>query len=1858
MPKQDVPVSGAADAGLSPLKRAYLALEALQARCRALEEARAEPVAVVGMACRLPGGADTPDNFWSLLRSGTHAVAEVPPGRWDAAAYFDPDPDAPGRMCTQRGGYLSEPVDAFDPQFFGISPREAETMDPQQRLLLEVAWEALENAAQVTDRLAGSDTGVFVGITSHDYADFHLTGLGARQLGAHTITGNTHNAAAGRLSYCFGFQGPCMAVDTACSSSLVAVHLACRSLLDGECRRALAGGVNLILSPIASIALSQGRVLAPDGTCRAFDAAAAGMVRGEGCAVLVLKRLSDARQDRDNILAVIRGSAINQDGPSSGLTVPNGPAQEALVRRALLNAGLGAADVDYIEAHGTGTLLGDPIELRALASVFAPDRTRPLVVGSVKTNIGHLEACAGLAGLLKVILALQHGEIPPHLHFQRPTPHLDWAGLPFTVPTTIRPWPSNGRPRSAGVSSFGFSGVNAHVVLGDAPAPPAGQDAAGVTVAERPLHVLALSGRSERSLAQLAQRYIECLSGNPGLPLEDVCHSANTGRLHAGCRLAIVAASGEDARAQLGAFLQHQRTAQAPDAPGEPRIAFLFSGQGSQRWGMARELYETQPTFRRRLRQCSNILSDLQHQLLEVLYGSDHALLDRTEYAQPALFAVGYALAELWQSWGVRPTFVMGHSLGEYVAACVAGVFSVEDGLRLVAARGRLMQALPQAGGMLAVFAPADLIEPEIRADRASVAIAAYNGPENLVISGCQTALAGIAGRLRAAGIRCQPLRVSHAFHSPLMEPVLDAFAARLRQVPMVSPRVDLISNVSGEVVGSEVASPQYWLRHLREPVRFGTGIATAGTCDAFLEIGPQPTLLALGQASPGDRGSAWLPSLRPGVSDWQQMLESLSELYRRGAGIDWRGVDRDYVRRRVALPTTPFQRQRCWPDASRQAAVDTAGAGLGATGHPLLGARLDLASTREVYFQSQVSHDRPVYLQDHRVFNEVVVPAAAYLEMAVAAVMTGLGWDRVAIRDAVFQEALHLPEAQLTTLQTRLQLHRGGNAEFEIHSRADGNWVRHVTGRLSREAVVDAPSLPEWRGAIQEPIEVEAIYRRAQQCGVKFGDRFRLLRGTWRHDTAALGEIGHPAQAHADNDPYRMHPAMLDAALQVIGAVFADQDGADTYLPLALDRLQYLCPIGAAGWARAQVSPGEHSLRADIQVLTADGRPAVVLEGLHLQRVERLGAPARPAHADWLYAIDWQSFPGEPPGKAGAGRWIVLGLDGDPLTTALTRRLERQGDTVTSVRPGTRFASLPGGEIRIDPREAADYRRLLEEQRQSRPTGIVQLWAARPAEDPVAAATLGWQSALHLMQATAAVSALPLWLVTRGAQFGGGAAGPGHAPLWGLTRAANLEQPERRCCCIDLDGEDDDAAAGWLIDEIYRADPEDQLAFRAGVRHVARLVRRSTGTGAATVVSPDGTYLVTGGLGGLGFATACWLVESGARSLLLVGRSPAPADLTPQLEALRRDGARVEIVQADIADAEQVGELLALIERRMPPLRGIFHAAGVLDDGLLGQQTPDRFHRVLAPKALGAWHLHRLTQGTPLDCFVLYSSFAALVGSVGQSSYAAANAFLDALAHHRHALGLPALSINWGAWAEVGMTARSSLGSRLAEQGLGGIQTADGLRVLAHLLATDAVQIGVAPVDWRRFAEAAPGGRIPPLFAVLADELATTGTAATELPQDDPARALRIASPDIRQGMIVTQLRLHVAQVLGLTGDQVGLERPLSGLGLDSLMAVELRNRVRAHLGIDVPLVRFMADASISVLASELGDRFAEAPDNLAIDPPSPASGALAGELPNVDDLNDEEVDALLATLLAEEASTGRRGAGLTSDAPDRGWQ
>jgi iturin family lipopeptide synthetase A len=906
------------------LKKAVLAIDKLRFKLSSLEAQRSEPIAVVGMGCRFPREADTPEAFWRMLRDGVDGISEVPPERWDVDAYYDADPQAPGKLCTRYGGFLST-VDAFDAAFFGITPREARCMDPRQRLLLEVAWEALENAAEAADALAGSPVGVFVGICGNDYHSL-LQNAGAAADDPLVLPGNALSIATGRLSYFLRLQGPNMAIDTACSSSLVAVHLACQSLRAGECDMALAGGVNLILAPGATVMLSKAGMMAPDGRCKTFDAAADGYVRGEGCGIVVLKRLSRALADGNRIHALIAGSAINQDGRSTGLTAPNGAAQESLLRKALGEAGVKPEEVGYVEAHGTGTRLGDPIEVNALGAVLGPARTpaHPLLIGSVKTNVGHLEAAAGVAGLIKLVLALRHRELPPHLNLRRLNPLLPWDRLPISVVTERTPWPAvNGR-RIGGISSFGFSGTNVHMLVAEAPAA-----AERRTEAERPLHLTTLSAATEPALRQLAERLRRHLEAHPSASLADVAFTANVGRSHLRHRRALVAGSTQqlcDGLSALAAGKQAPGVLGAPQrSPAAPKVAFLFTGQGSTYAGMARQLYETQPSFRRTLERCAELLAPLlERPLLTLLFPSRPAgsALIETAHAQPALFALEYALAELWQSWGLAPDAVLGHSVGEYAAACVAGVFGLEDALKLVAERGRLIQQLPPAGGMAVVFAARERVAAALEPYPDQLSVAAENGPENTVISGAREALDEVLARLEADGLRTRRLAVSHAFHSPLMAPVeaeLERLAAGIEHRP---PCLPLVLNLTGEVLaGNQRLDARYWRRHLRQPVRFADGVRTLVErgCDFFLEIGPGTSTVGMARRCAPHARARWSSSLGEGRDDWRQMLTTLGLFYVHGGRLDSHGLDRDYPRSRVTLPTYPFQRRKYWLEAVQE---------------------------------------------------------------------------------------------------------------------------------------------------------------------------------------------------------------------------------------------------------------------------------------------------------------------------------------------------------------------------------------------------------------------------------------------------------------------------------------------------------------------------------------------------------------------------------------------------------------------------------------------------------------------------------------------------------------------------------------------------------------------------------------------------------------------------------------------------------------------------------------------------------------------------------------------------------------------------
>jgi acyl transferase domain-containing protein len=901
---------------LSPIKRALQEVREMRSKMEAMQQVGREPIAIIGMACRYPGSVNSPDDYWKLLCNGVDAITEIPSDRWNIDSFYDPDPDAAGKILTRWGGFI-DGIDQFDPQFFGISPREAEGMDPQHRLLIQVTWEALEHAGQAPDKLTGSATGVFTGISISDYFQI-MTKQEHDKLDVYLAQGTAHSAASGRLSYLLGLQGPAVSIDTACSSSLVATHLAIQSLRTGECRMAIAGGVNTILLPEVHISFSRARMISGDGRCKTFDASADGFVRSEGCGIIVLKRLSDAIADGDNILAVIRGSAINQDGRSSGLTAPNGLAQEAVIRTAFSNASIDPSLVSYVETHGTGTSLGDPIEVQALGAALGANRSKDqrLKIGSVKTNMGHLEAAAGVAGLMKAVLILQHKQIPPHLHFETPNPYISWGDLPVDVPTQLTPLPAKDGRYIVSVSSFGFSGTNAHLVLEAAP-----ESVRESSAVERPLHVLKFSAKNKTALQNLVQRFENHLIHEPA-DFADVAFTINAGRADLPHRIALVASSSEDARAKLSAYAKGETredifTGTVFDTS-SPEVVFLFTGHGSQYLQMSRQLFETQPTYRTALTECAELLKEyLDVPMFDILFPNDDSkALDKMKYGQPALFAVEYALAQLWLSWGVKPTTVLGHSVGEYVAAAIAGVFSLADGLKMVCARGRLMDSLPIAGEMAVVFANESTVNEVIVPYGADVSIAAFNGPTNIVISGIAEMLHPILEKFAGMNIKTQHLAVTQAAHSHFLDSILDEFESVAATVKYSSTRLGFVSCLTGNMVApDEVTNANYWRRHLRQPVRFADGIRTlyAEGYRHFLEIGPHPVLSGMAQRIDGAEGRSFVPSLRSGWQDWQQILESVASLYTQGISLNWNAFDKDYIRRRVPLPTYPWTNQRYW---------------------------------------------------------------------------------------------------------------------------------------------------------------------------------------------------------------------------------------------------------------------------------------------------------------------------------------------------------------------------------------------------------------------------------------------------------------------------------------------------------------------------------------------------------------------------------------------------------------------------------------------------------------------------------------------------------------------------------------------------------------------------------------------------------------------------------------------------------------------------------------------------------------------------------------------------------------------------------
>ena len=1925
--------------------------------------AQNEPIAIVGIGCRFPGAKD-PLAFWQLLRDGVDAITEVPAERFSLDTFYDPDPQAPGKMSTRWGGFL-EQVDQFDPHFFGISPREAARMDPQQRLLLEVAWEALEDGGQVRERLAGTQTGVFIGISNNDYGRIQLND--PYRIDAYAGTGNALSIAANRLSYLFDFRGPSIAVDTACSSSLVAVHLACRSLWNGESTLALAGGVNLILAPAITINFSKAGVMAPDGRCKAFDARANGYVRSEGAGLVVLKPLSKALAEADPIYAVIRGSAVNQDGRSNGLMAPNPLAQEAVLREAYRRAGVLPGRIQYVEAHGTGTFLGDPIEAKALGTVLALGRPRgrPCALGSVKTNIGHLEAAAGIAGLIKVALALKHREIPPSLHFLEPNPHIPFETLSLRVQTKPGPWSSELGPALAGVTSLGFGGTNAHVVLEEAPrSNPGMHNGDGgvknpqsrirntksahspsvhlLPVYLLPVYVLPLSARSPEALQTLARAYQDFLAASrSGASLGDICYTASVRRSHHDYRLAVTGNSSEQLTAGLKAFLRGETrpglSSGRSVSSHNRKLVFVFPGQGSQWWGMGRELIEREAVFREVVERCDWAMRRYcDWSLLAELGVSDAARsrLNEIDIVQPALFAMQMALAALWRSWGLEPQAVVGHSMGEVAAACVAGALSLEDAVRVICRRSRLIRPTIGRGAMAAVELSAEGARRALAGYEDRVSIAASNSPTSTILSGDPAALKAIVDRLQRQDVFCGMVKVDFASHSPQMDPLR---ADLLRALERLEPRpasVPIYSTVTGKLSDGTEFKALHWVRNLREPVLFSTAIQRLleDGHDTFLEISPHTMLLSAVQQGIHHHGSAGvvLPSLRREEGAHAVMLGSLGALYALGYSVDF---SRTYpsAGQCVRVPFYPWQRERCWlepPASDADSPTDQFGEKIPRAEirqHPLLGRHFKSAHPAETHFWEVALDKRALpYLEEHRIQGTAVLPASIYLEMALAAAREAFAEQSFVLKDIEFHRALFLPETGTRTTQVILARSADTAASLHIYSRptgveqSNGSWTLHVSAKVCAQEnsgaspVLGHEMLAQIQARCSQQVSGRDYYSKLSESGIQYGCFFQSISQLWRDNEDMLGEVRILEGLDTQFDTYQFHPALLDACLQTLGAGVATQaietGKQGIYIPTHIDQLRVYSRPGPHLWSHAQLQKREtDSITGEVRLLDDAGQVAVEIMGV---RFDQLGHDARHAAQenldDWLYELQWQSKERpapEPPERsvsqssapASSGIWLIF-ADGGGVGEALASLLRAQGETSILVSRGESYEHTDSEHFRIHPERSEHLRALFEAvlpTAQSICRGIIHLWsldATLPEKTDVAslktAQTLGCGSVLQLVQELVGVQSreLPrLWLVTRGAQAVDEDPVPlaiAQAPLWGLGRVIAQEHPTLWGGLIDLERPIDsdphvsprDLAASQLLAELSAPDKEDQIAFRHGRRHVARLMPkgRSAVQGPPLRLRPDGSYLITGGLGDLGLLVARWMAEHGARRLILLGRTKVPARsswssmevgtrVARQVAAIREleaMGASVHLGSVDVANEKELSAFLDEFRAEgWPPIRGVVHAAGVLHDGLLTQLDAAALDSVLRPKVIGGWLLHRLLEDAPLDFFVLFSSAGALLGQPGQGNYAAANAFLDSLAHHRRAQGQRALTINWGAWADLGFADTAGgkrLAARLALLGIKNIPPRQALEVMERLLRQDATQVVAVPVDWRQYREFFPAGTESPLLSQLAREEAGIPLRADQQGEKKflTRDALLAAQPQERHRLLQSYLSEQVARVLGLSASRLDVHQPLSNLGLDSLMAVELKNRIALDLGVNVPMVKFLQGPSVEEAAAYLFEQLTQE----VSDAPVALASAVAQRngkqangrveehlLANLDQLSDEEVNSLLTETLAEEESS-----------------
>ncbi len=1703
-------------------------IDELQEKLDQSEQQHKEDIAIVGMSCRFPGAEAGIESYRSLLTEGRDAITEMPKDRWQVDDYYDADPDKAGKMYVREGGFVKQ-LDQFDAGFFDISPREAMAMDPQQRLWLEACWEALEHGNIVPADLFASQTGVFVGASSFDFAAILAKSLPIDQIDAYLGTGASLNILAGRLSYLLGLTGPGMAVDTACSSSLVAVHNACQSLRLGECDLAITGGVNVILAPETYVAFSRAAMLSPEARCKTFAETADGFIRSEGCGAIILKRLSDAQKQGDKIWAVIKGSAVNQDGASGGLTVPSGPSQQAVIKAALKTAKVKPEQINYIEAHGTGTPLGDPIEMRALAACYGLQRNseQTVYVASVKTNLGHLEAAAGIAGLIKTALSLNYAEIYPHLHFSSPSQHIDWQSWPVKIPVKFQPWAASTTPRAAAVSAFGLSGTNAHIIMQQAPE----LEKQGVNCQQNStVPLLVLSAKTQTALQNLATNYAQQVFSQTDANIVDICFSANQYRSRFKHRLVLTEQSVTDFKVQLEHFAKQGtilKGAYNATAKLNPTVAFLFTGQGSQWAGMSAKMYGYYPVFTQKIDICDQLLS--QHSDIKLkkllLESSTEAveLIKKTEYAQPVLFAFEYAWAQQWLAWGVKPACMMGHSLGEYVAACLAGVFSLEQGLKLIVERARLMQLAPGSGSMASVFASVDKVRELLKAFPL-LSIAVFNSADNQVVSGEANELKNFLNACSAQAVEYSVLHTSHGFHSKCMEPVSAPFSKALSAVDLKTAVTSIVSNLTGQRETKCFNQADYWLQHLRQPVQFQQGIQALAQCvDLVIEIGPKPVLTSLAKQS--QLKAVTIATCR-GDNGIASIKQSIAEVVAEGLELDWQQLGNG---QRLSLPTYPWQRKRYWPEWLNTQPVSIA------DNKPQAGQWLSssaFAENTEV-FELKLNAASWPWLTQHQVYKHKVAPLAVFIAMIYEALFKRFDHLNFTVYELEIERALLIPEQGSVYLQLILQQTDKGYS-FQILSQIEleSNWYSHVSGHISQETLSQLADFQHPEKSACRLIEGQQFYQLFVEHGLEYGANFQGIDQLWQQDHKAWAELNKRPDAIKN---ISLNPLILDMAMQMLAAVLPVN--ANTLsLPSRIRKIQcFAKQLADCHYLSAEVNAAE---QVDIALYNSQQHALFSMSGIEVVAVSKNQLQKMlNVSLDWLYQTVWQ---GHTANNSDAKKsWLLIS---DKPSNTCADQLIEQGHTVQLAT----LQQLAGLDLNtID--EIVDLTALsLPADAKHSMRACVRLLEILKQDLP--------KLTLATQQAVGEFSQTPHY------------AGAG---LWGMAAVLFQEHAELKPRIIDV------SSMEYLCPALLDNSGEQRLFSSESGLKVQRLqhYRPNNSSSCQNNIDSKARYLVTGGLGALGRLTVSWLAEQGATQIYLTTRQNQP-EVPEELLQLQQQSPALELIicSTDIGSEQAVINLFKQIKWSGKSLKGIVHCAGFTDDDRLLNQSVERLQKLDQAKLQGALLLDKYSGDCTLDFFLLYSSFNALVGSVGQGGYAAANAAMDALAWQRRQQGKPALTINWGPW-ETGMQAseQSALYALWQQSGIGLIDRESGRKLIEQAINEPQAQLCMAYFDWQKMSSTLATEDVPSILKEL-----IKGPVKTTFGRDWLKELQAVDSEQLRNSLteFVSQ---QLASILKLTVEQIDLDCPLSSLGLDSLAAVEFRSIMRKTLQLEVPVSQLL---------------------------------------------------------------------------------